>query len=321
MGNLPISAPKDGQIAHPTIPKPGPHNPGLTNWLRVIALSIIWGASFMNVKLALAGFGPFTVAALRICIAAVALLFVARAMGLKLPTSRRIWAHAVGFGFFSNVLPFSLLGFGQTYVASGFAGITMAAVPLFTMILAQKLIPGERMTLPRLIGLGLGIAGVVTLIGPRALASTGADLENLARLACVGSTLSYAVGAIITRRCPPVPLAGFSAAGLLAAAVMIVPLTLGIEGVPELTGNLKPLLSVLYLGLFPTALATLLLVQVINSAGPTFLTQANYQVPVWSVIFGTVILHERLPAQFLAALGLILAGLLISNAPVWKRRP
>ena len=74
MGNLPIG---DGQIAHPTIPKPG-----LTNWLRVIALSVIWGASFMNVKLALVGFGPLTVAALRICIAALALYVVARAMGL-----------------------------------------------------------------------------------------------------------------------------------------------------------------------------------------------------------------------------------------------
>ena len=313
MGNLPIG---DGQIAHPTIPKPG-----LTNWLRVIALSVIWGASFMNVKLALVGFGPFTVAALRICIAAVALYAVARVMGLLLPTTRRVWAHVIGFGFFSNVLPFSLLGFGQIHVASGFAGITMGAVPLFTMILAQKFIPGERMTLPRVIGLGLGMAGVVTLIGPRALASTGADLENLARLACVGSTLSYAIGSIITRACPPVPLAAFSAAGLLAAAVMIVPLALLTEGVPDLTGNLTPLLSILYLGLFPTALATLLLVQVITTAGPTFLTQSNYQVPVWSVIFGTLILHERLPAQFLVALGLILAGLLISNAPVWKRRP
>jgi drug/metabolite transporter (DMT)-like permease len=295
--------------------------PGLFNWLRVIALSIIWGASFMNVKLALVGFGPFTVAAMRICIAAVALYSVARAMGLALPRTRRVWTYAIGFGFFSNVLPFSLLGFGQSHVASGFAGITMAAVPLFTMILAQRFIPGERMTLPRIIGLGLGMAGVVTLIGPRAFASTGADLENLARLACVGSTLSYAVGSIITRRCPPVPLAAFSAAGLLAATVIIVPTALWVEGIPTFAGNLRPLLSVFYLGLMPTALATLLLVQVINSAGPTFLTQANYQVPVWSVIFGTLILNERLPAQFLAALGLILAGLLISNAPIWKRRP
>ena len=136
--------------------------PGLKNWLRVIVLSVIWGASFMNVKLALVGFGPFTIAALRISIAAAALYAVVRALGLALPTSRRIWGHAIGFGFFSNALPFCLLGFGQSHVASGFAGISMGAVPLFTMMLAQWLLPGERLTLPRLLGLGLGMAGVVT---------------------------------------------------------------------------------------------------------------------------------------------------------------
>ena len=104
--------------------------------------------------------------------------------------------------------------------------------------------------------------------------------------------------------------------------MMIIPTALLVEGIPQLTADmLKPLASVLYLGLMPTALATLLMVQVINSAGPTFLTQANYQVPVWSVVFGTLILHERLPAQFLVALGLILAGLILSNAPIWQRRP
>jgi drug/metabolite transporter (DMT)-like permease len=298
-----------------------PARPGLANWLRVIALSIIWGASFMNVKIALTGFGPFTIAALRITIAAVALTAIARVMGQSLPRSRRIWAHAVGFGFFSNALPFSLLGFGQQHVASGFAGITMAAVPLFTLLLAARFVPGERLTLPKIVGLGLGIAGVATLIGPRALATSGAELETLARLACVASTLSYATGAIITRRCPPVPMIAFSAAGLLAAGVMILPVALIHDGWPHFAaaGPLA-IASVLYLGLFPTALATLLLVTVIQSAGPTFLTQSNYQVPLWSVLFGTVLMGERLPASFLAALVLILAGLAITNAPIWRNK-
>lgn len=305
-----------------TTTAPTQAKPGFANWLRVIALSVIWGASFMNVKLALTGFGPFTIAACRITIAAMALYGVTRAMGLHLPRDRRIWAHAVGMGFFSNALPFVLLGWGQTYVASGFAGITMAAVPIFTMILAQRFLPAERATVAKLIGLALGIAGVITLIGPRALATSGANLENLARLACIASTLCYATGAIITRRCPPVPLAAFSTAALLAAALMLVPVALAVEGMPDFAAAPpKALAALLYLGLGPTAIATILLVKVISSAGPTFLTQANYQVPVWSVIFGTLLLGERLPAQFFAALVLILAGLAISNAPPWRRRP
>ncbi|MCW1934470.1 EamA family transporter [Pararhodobacter zhoushanensis] len=82
---------------------------------------------------------------------------------------------------------------------------------------------------------------------------------------------------------------------------------------------LRSTLALVYLGLMPTALATLIMVHVIRSAGPTFLTQTNYQVPVWSVLFGVLILSEPLPPQFLAALGLILTGLAVSRVS-WRRR-
>lgn len=102
---------------------------------------------------------------------------------------------------------------------------------------------------------------------------------------------------------------------------MILPVALIFDGWPDFTAaGTGAIAAVLYLGLFPTALATLLLVTVIQSAGPTFLTQSNYQVPLWSVLFGTVLLGERLPASFLAALVLILAGLAITNAPIWRRK-
>jgi len=294
------------------IPAP-PQTPGLANWLRVIALSVIWGASFMSVKLALAGFGPLTIAASRITIAAVTLYLVARIMGLALPTSRRVWAYAVAMGLFSNVLPFALLSWGQIHVASGFAGITMAAVPLFTMVLAHHLLPGERVTLAKLAGFALGITGVILLIGPRALLASGADAESLARLACIAATLSYATGGVLTRR-PPVPLLAFSAAALISASLMALPLALALEGWPDLVAApAAALAAVIYLGLAPTALATLLLVKVIKTAGPTFLTMSNYQVPVWSVIFGTVFMAENLPGQFLLALAFILAGLAITG--------
>lgn len=99
-----------------------------------------------------------------------------------------------------------------------------------------------------------------------------------------------------------------------SATALILPIALWQEGLPEFHGGL--LLALIYLALGPTAFATLLLVRVVRSAGPTFLIQANYQVPVWSVIFGVAFLGESLPPQFLGALGLILAGLTISRARV-----
>ena len=312
--------------ATPSAPLSAPSRPTPANWLTVIALGVIWGASFMSVTVALQGFGPLAIAAIRITLAAVALWLLAWALGQALPSPRQaegrhIWAFALGMGFFSNALPFFLLAWAQQHVSSGFAGITMALVPLFTLVLAHHLLTGERMTTVKLAGLALGLVGVVVLIGPGALQLGSGLLEPVAQLTCVAAAFCYSIGSILTRRCPPVNLITFSAAALIAAAVMILPVALIAEGLPREAPPLAALLAVIYLGLGPTALATLLLVQVIRTAGSTFLTQTNYHVPVWSVIFGTVFLHEALPGQFLLALGLILAGLALSRATRLRLRP
>lgn len=276
----------------------------------------------MGVKMALTGFGPISVAAVRILMAAVSLTILAYARGIGLPafSQKRVWAHCAGMGMFSNVIPFILLSWGQLYVASGFAGITMAVVPLFVLPLAHFLVPAERLTPRKAAGFSVGFVGVAILIGPGAWASTGAEAEAWARMACVGAAGGYAIGSIITRLCPKVDQISFSAAALLVASAVIVPIALIVEGWPAMP-PVGAIAAVIYLGLFPTALATLLLVRVVQTAGPTFLSIVNYLVPVWSVIFGTILLSEVLPGQFLGALGLILAGLAISQARFIRRRP
>ena len=302
------------------------NSPGAANWAKLLFLGVIWGASFMAVTVALQGFGPMSIAALRIFSAALCLLVLVYAMGIGLPSlrtrdGRAIWACALGMGFFTNALPFSLLSWGQTYVASGFAGVCMAVVPLFVLPLAHVLVPGEQMTLRRTISFLIGFAGVVVLIGLDAFRSAGTDFESLARLACLGASLCYAIGSIITRLCPQVNMLSLSAAALSCGALIIVPAALWQEGLPR---NLPPrdaLLAVAYLGLVPTALAQVLLVQVARSAGPAFLSTVNYQVPVWAVLFGALILNESLPPQLFAALALILGGLVLSRAPAHRQRP
>lgn len=295
--------------------------PGTANWLKLLSLGLIWGASFMAVSVALDDLPPMTIAACRITLAALCLLGVARAMRAGLPSLRSrdgrvIWACAFGMGVLSNALPFSLLSWGQTYVASGFAGVCMAVVPLFVLPLAHFLVPGERMTLRRAASFLTGFAGVVVLIGLDAFATAGTDFEALARFACLAASLCYAVGAILTRLCPPVNMIALSAAALTCGAVIITPVALIVEGVPAMPGS-RALAAVLYLGLLPTALAQVLLVQVARSAGPAFLSLVNFQVPIWSVIFGVLLLNETLPPQLFAALVLILGGLWLSRA----RRP
>lgn len=296
---------------------------GLRDWSYLIFLGIIWGASFLGVSLALEGFGPLTVAAGRIALGALILVAMAIGSGKGLPKTdtakgRRIWLHSFGFAIFTNAVPFGLLSWAQQHVSSGFAGITMAVVPLFVLPLA-RIVLKEELTVVKIIGFLLGFVGVLILIGPDALGGVGSMTENIARFACVGASLCYAIGTMITRTAPKGSLISYSAAGLLLGAMMIVPIALMIEGIPAIP-DFKSSMSLLYLGIFPTALATILLVRVINSAGPSFLSTVNYQVPIWAVIFGLVFLKEALPPTFLSALALILLGLAISQAKAWRFR-
>ena len=287
--------------------------PGLLQWSLLLALGMIWGASFLGVEKALESFAPITIAALRIALAAVILTGASYAMGIGLPKDKRTWLFAFGMGLFSNAIPFTLLSWGQQYVTSGFAGITMAVVPLLVLPLSHFLIPGMRLTRIKAIGFGIGFIGVVVLIGPaRILQSGGGDIENIARIACVIASMCYAIGSVITRLAPKGEAMAFSAAALIMGALIAVPIALAVEGMPT-APTLPALAGMLYLGVFPTALATIMLVFIVKTAGPPFLSLVNYQVPIWAVIIGMVVLKEELPSSFIWALGLILAGLAVAQ--------
>ncbi len=293
------------------------------NWLRIGALGMIWGASFMFVSVALTGAGPFFVAAVRIVLGAGFLLCLLRLKGRGLPPVRggvgpRIWGFALIMALFSNAFPFVLLSWAQQSVASGFAGVCMAAVPLLILPLAHVLVPGERMSLRKLAGFILGTVGVVVLIGPGAFTSTGKDMESLARLACLGAAGGYAIGSIATRLSPEVDRLSLSAAVLLLAAGIIVPMALVVEGWPS-SLNMNSLLALLYLGILPTGVAQILLVQVNREAGPSFFSLVNYMVPVWSVILGALVLSEVLPPSLLVAMALILLGVGMSQWGALRR--
>ncbi len=294
--------------------------PTLGNWIALICLGAIWGGSFMGAKLALTSFGPMTVALLRLTLASVVLLIITLASGRKFPgfstsTDQRIWVHIAIMGLITNAVPFSLLNWGQLYVSSGFAGVTMAVVPLLVLPLSHFILKSNEMAPQKVIGFIIGFIGIIVLIGPTQLiTSTGANLEPVARIACISAALCYGLGAINTRLCPPVSIMVYSTGGLVVGTLFLLPIALLIEGVPQWPET-TALIATIYLGLFPTALATILLVGIINSAGPAFMSMVNYQVPLWAIAFGIIFLGEKVPTSFIAALGLIMLGLAISQRP------
>ena len=282
--------------------------PTRNDWLSIFALGLVWGGTFMVIAFALEGYGPLTVACARTSFGAVTLLLALRVMGLGLPQGWAVWRYILPAGVLSTALPFFLLSWAQASVPSAFAGLSMAAVPLFVLPLAH-VFSDEKMTLRKSLGFGLGFAGVVLVLGPTALAG-GPSL--LPHLACFLAALCYAVSSVLTRRCPKVEPVGFAAATLIVGAAVLVPAMLSVEGLPHWAGT-QPAIAIVFLGLMPTALAALLRVSIIRRVGSGFMTLTNYQVPLWSMAFGAVLLKEALPPTFFAALALILGGMALSQ--------
>lgn len=284
------------------------------SWVMIFVLGLVWGGSFLFVELALEGITPFWLAATRILLAGAVTTAIWQARGgvLFQSEARTSWALLLLVGAMSTALPFMLLSWGQQYVTAGFAGVSMAAVALLVLPLAHFLVPGERLNLRKIIGFFIGFAGVVVLMGPDAFRATGVVGETTGRLACLAAAACYAVSSVLMRRIPPADPIGLSAVTLWIGAVIVTVAALWSEGLPS-----WPVASVvaviITLGLIQTALANILRIVVIRSAGPTFMSLTNYMVPIWSVVLGVVFLGEPLEATLFAAMALILLGVALSQ--------
>ena len=212
------------------------------------------------------------------------------------------------------MLPFLLISWGQQTVPSGVAGILMAVMPLVVLVLAHFMLPGERLNRPRVIGFGLGFAGIILLTGPSALAGLGGDTREIAaQLAVLGGAVCYGLNLIVARRGPALPAHQVAGAVLLAAA-MISTLATAVTGdrtPPHLEAG--PATALLGLGLLSTGLATVIYYRIVARAGATFLSVINYLIPVYAVLAGALWLAERPPPRVLLALAVILLGIVISH--------
>ncbi|WP_322892853.1 MULTISPECIES: DMT family transporter [unclassified Yoonia] len=294
-----------------------PQQPTALNWISILALGLIWGATFMVVSIALEGYGPLTVACARTTLGALAMLTLMLALRRPLPVFTPLMRrYLVAIGLMNTALPFALLSWGQQYVPSAFAGISMAALPLFVLPLAH-LFTDERMQWRSALGVIIGFTGALVLIGPGVL-RIGTGWEPLGQIACIGAAMSYAVSSIMTRRCPPIDPISMTALLLAVGSAALIPAMLLIEGIPDIAAT-RPTVAIIFLGVVPTALAALIRVATIRSAGTVFLTLVNYQVPLWSMLFGVLVLSEVLPVRFFAALALILLGLAVSQWAGLKR--
>ena len=276
-------------------------------WALLILLSVLWGGSFFFVELALVGLGPITLVTGRVGLGALALLIFVYATGNRMPSSAGLWGAFVVMGALNNLIPFSLIAWGQVHIDSGLAAILNATTPLFTVLLAHFLTTDERMTAGKLLGVVFGLIGVTVLIGPDALSGLGAS--GIGQIAVLIAAFSYGCAGIFGRRFKDIPSSVAAAGMLTTSAIMAVPLALLIERPWTAGPGVVAILSVLALAILCTAVAYLLYFHILARAGATNLLLVTFLLPVSALILGIAFLGERPHWTAFAGMGLIFLGL------------
>ena len=286
----------------------------LLDWLALLALVAMFGSAFLLTKIAVQEVPPIMVVAGRIVIGAILLLVIAYAQGERLSILKPYWPILLALALTGNCIPFFVITWGQQYVDSSLAGILMAMMPLTTVVLAHFFVVGERITKNKVIGFLLGFAGVVILMQPELTVSTQLDWLHLsAMMLILIGAICYAANSVIAHSLPKISLSLISAGVLLAASIVIIPLSIlqGFEWVADTSPG--AMWSVILLGVFPSGLATIIYFRVIRHAGPAFLSQINYLIPVWAVLLGIVFGGEKLTINAVIALVVILVGIAIAQ--------
>jgi drug/metabolite transporter (DMT)-like permease len=290
---------------------------GTPEWLMLILLSIVWGGSFFFAEIALLVFGPLTIVAIRVIIGAIGLLVLARALGQALPSGFGVWRDLFVMGALNNVLPFSLIVWGQIHIDSGTASILNGTTPFFTICLAHFFIAEERMTAAKILGICLGIAGVAVLAGPTAMQGLTQAIEG--QVAVLLAAVSYAFAGVWGRKrlscLAPIPAA---AGMLLASSLIMMPVALIWEGVPELPSGMEVWASLIGIGLLSTSLAYLLYFRILAAAGASNLLLVTMLVPASAMLLGVLVLGEEIQFGALAGMALIGFGLVVIDGRLFR---
>lgn len=291
----------------------------MKEWGAFGLLGLVWGSSFLWIKIAVQDTGPITLVAFRLLFGALGLLAVAAVKRPAFPSDRRIWMALVVLGITNTALPFVLISWGEQFIDSAVASILNGTVPLFTVVIAHLFLRDDRITIPRVLGLAFGFLGVVVVMG-RDLGPERLRGSLIGQGAVLVAAVLYAISSVFARRqlrqVDPivqafVPLLAAGCLAWLAAPIVERPFHL-----PELPITW---LALAWLGLLGSCLAYLLYFRLIHSVGPTRATMVTYLFPIVGIILGVVFLKER--ADWHLAVGGVLVALGMGVVNWRPRRP
>ncbi|MDI2028933.1 DMT family transporter [Saccharopolyspora sp. TS4A08] len=281
-----------------------------TSYLRLGALALFWGASFLLIKLGLEALSPTQIALARIVLGALTLLAICAVRGLRIPGDRVLWRHVAVAAVFANALPWVLLAVGEQTVESGLAGVLNATTPLWTVLFG--LLAGREALPPRrAAGLLLGFLGVLVIFAPW----QGGGMLGWGVLACVAASASYGIGFVYTGRfitgrgTPPLALASMQLTAAIGFSVLALPL----DGLRMVHWEPVALLAVLTLGVVGTGIGFALNYRLIGDEGATTASTVTYVMPIFSVLLGWLLLGEQLPLRVILGMVVVLLGVALTH--------
>lgn len=283
-------------------------------WFWLLSLSVLWGGSFFFAKVAVAELAPLTVVFGRVALAAAALNLVLLAAGRGLFRRGLPWRSLFVMGALNNVLPFSLIFWAQTHIASGLAAILNATTPLFTIVVAHLLTDDEKMDRLKVAAAVTGLAGVAVLVGPEAFSARSGIWSQLA---CLGAALSYALAGIYGRhfKAMGVGTLNVAAGQVSASSILILPIMMFVDRPWTLpvwpSGTTWAALAAL--ALLSTAVAYVLYFRILAAAGATNLLLVTFLTPPAAVLLGGLFLDERLAPQHFGGMSLIALALILAD--------
>lgn len=300
-------------------PHTGAPRMGAPEWIALLALSTLWGGSFFFYKVLVSELPPFTVVLGRVSIAALALHLLLFARRDPLRLSPGMARPFLILGLFNNVIPFSLIAFGETRISSGTASILNATTPIATILIAHVLTSDEKLTIAKSIGVLCGFLGVAVLIGPEAFSGFGRG-EFVGDAACLLGATTYGFGAIYGRRFKGIAPLKIATGQVTAAAVILLPLAVLVDrpwGLPM--PSPAAWAALLAIALLSTALAYLLFFRILAVAGATNLVLVTFLLPGSALALGAAFLHETVTLRALAGLVLIGLGLAAIDGRPWGK--
>ncbi len=293
---------------------------GLRPYVALAGLALIWGASFLFIKVAVHDMSPTALVLIRSLSGCIALALIMRAMGRPLlgdGWNGRLVPFAI-LAITGGLLPWAAIAWGEERISSGLASILNSTTPLWAAVLVDWLIPSDRPSALNYAGVLIGLAGVVILVVPD-LRAKGLGGNVIGAAAVVLASLSYAVSALYQRRkLRGVSVYEVSLGQLAATAILAVPIAA--PSLPSMHVAVPSLAAVIALGVGGSGVAYLLYYYILNTLGPVRATGVTLLVPITAVLWGTILLHEHVRLPIIVGMVVILTGVVLTNLRPRKRR-